>query len=272
MTNTELARKTDHTILKANATYEEIKQTIAYAAEIGAASVCLNPAYVALAAEMLRGTSTLVCTVIGFPLGANSTLTKAQEARAAYRYGARELDMVINISALKSGNLAYVKKDIEAVVNATPALVKVILENCYLTKEEIATACRLAAEAGADYVKTSTGFGPSGARAEDVALMKASVPAGIKVKAAGGIGTLADVKAMLAAGADRVGMSRTAGVLAELAAENAAEKAKPASGAKAPAKPAAKPKAAAKKAPAKRAAKAPAAAKKPAKKTTKTPE
>jgi deoxyribose-phosphate aldolase len=177
-----------------------------------------------------------VCTVIGFPLGANSTYTKAKETENAYLHGAREMDMVINISALKSGDYDYVRNDIEAVVKASPALVKVILENCYLTKEEIAIACHLCTEADAQYVKTSTGFGPSGATAEDVKLMRESIAPDMKVKAAGGIATLADVKAMLAAGADRVGMSRTAGVLAELAAENG--EAKPAK--KATAKPAVK--------------------------------
>lgn len=240
MTSRELAGKIDHTILKAEATFDQIRETILYARQVGAASVCLNPAYVALAADLLRDSDTVVCTVIGFPLGANSSYTKAKETENAYLHGAREMDMVINVSALKSGDYDYVRKDIEAVVNASPALVKVILENCYLTKEEIAIACRLCMEAGAEYVKTSTGFGPSGAKVEDVKLMRASISPEMKVKAAGGIGTLADVKAMLAAGADRVGMSRTAGVLAELEAENgkAAPAKKPA--AKAVAKPAAK--------------------------------
>lgn len=247
MTRKELAAKIDHTILSANATYKEIEDTILYAKKVGAASVCLNPAYVALAADLLRDTDTLVCTVIGFPLGANSTYVKAAETRNAYNYGAREMDMVINVSALKSGNYDYVRKDIEAVVQASPALVKVILENCYLTKEEIVIACRLCEEAGAEYVKTSTGFGPSGATAEDVALMRASIAPSMKVKAAGGIRTLADAKAMLEAGADRVGMSRTAAVLDELDAENANAKTAKATTSKAVAK-----KAPAKKAPAKK--------------------
>ncbi|MFV0350951.1 MAG: deoxyribose-phosphate aldolase [Oscillospiraceae bacterium] len=257
MTRAELAAKVDHTILKPDATYEEIRNTIAYAKEIGAASVCLHPAYVALAADMLKGSDTLVCTVIGFPQGANNTLTKAQEARTAYLYGARELDMVINVGALKSGDEDYVRKDIAAVVAATPGIVKVILETGMLTKEEIQTACRLCVEAGAAFVKTSTGYGPRGASVEDIKIMRASTPPTMRIKAAGGIGTLADAKALTAAGADRLGMSRTASVLAELDAENAAKKeSKPAAKApakKAAAKPAAK-KPAAKKAPVKKAA------------------
>lgn len=224
MTRAELAAKIDHTILNANATYDDIRSTILYAKEVGAASVCLNPAYVALAAELLRDTNTLVCTVIGFPLGANATYTKAIETQNAYRNGAREMDMVLNVSALKSGNFEYVKNDIEAVVNASPALVKVIIETCYLTRDEIVTACRLAEEAGAKFVKTSTGFGPAGAKAEDVALMRESVSANMQVKASGGIRTLKDVQAMLAAGASRIGMSRTAEVLGELDAQAAPAK------------------------------------------------
>ena len=235
MTRNELARKIDHTILKANATYEEIRSTILYAREIGAASVCLNPAYISLASGLLNESDTLVCTVIGFPLGANSTYIKAKEAEHAYQLGAREMDMVLNISAMKDGNHDYVKQDIAAVVAASPAPVKVILETCYLTDEEIAAACRLAEEAGAAFVKTSTGFGPSGATAENVALMRASVSASVKVKASGGIGTLDDVKTMLAAGADRLGMSRSASVLEALDKENAADSSKKTTTAKKPA-------------------------------------
>lgn len=218
MTPQQLTRKVDHTILKANATFEEIRSTILYAREISAATVCINPAYVALAAELLQGSDTGVCCVAGFPLGANTPLLKARETEEAYRQGAAEVDMVLNISALKSGDFDYVKSDIEAVVNASPANIKVILENCYLTKEEIVTACKICEEAGAKFVKTSTGFGPSGATVEDVRLMRASVSPAVQVKAAGGIATLADVMAMLGAGADRVGLSRTAAILAELGA------------------------------------------------------
>lgn len=225
MTTHELARKIDHTILKAEATFEQVRNTILYAREVDAASVCLNPAYVALATQLLKGTDVAVCTVIGFPLGANSSYTKAKETENAYQYGAREMDMVLNISALKSGDYDFVQKDIEAVVKASPALVKVILENCYLTRDEIVTACKLVEQAGAQFVKTSTGFGPSGATLQDVRLMRKSIGPNMKIKAAGGIGSLADALAMIKAGADRIGMSRTAGVLKELEDENATSKA-----------------------------------------------
>ena len=217
MTAADFAKKVDHTILKANATYAEIRETILYAREIGAASVCLNPVHVPLAAELLKGTATKVCTVTGFPLGANTKEGKAEEAKAACAAGAQEIDMVMNISALKSGDHATVRADVAAVVQAVaPVTVKVILENCYLTAEEIVDACRLAEEGGAHYVKTSTGLGPWGAKAEDVELMRKSVSPNVKIKAAGGIATLADAQAMLDAGADRLGLSRTAAILAEL--------------------------------------------------------
>lgn len=224
MTRQELAAKIDHTILKANATFEEIKAAIDYAGRAGTASVCLNPAYVALAADMLKNTHTAVCTVIGFPLGANSTYTKAKETETAYRYGCREMDMVLNISALVSANYDYVMNDIAAVVNASPAPVKVILETCYLSDAQIEIACRLAAEAGAAFVKTSTGFGPAGASVKHVRLMRASIPAEMQVKASGGIRTLKDAQAMLRAGASRLGMSSTAAVLDALDAAATAKK------------------------------------------------
>ena len=216
MTKQQLARKIDHTILKPDATFSAIRDTILYARQVEAATVCLNPAYVSLAAGLLAGSATAVCTVIGFPLGATSTWAKARETENAYLHGAREMDMVINISALKSGNLDFVYRDIAAVVDASPAPVKVILENCYLSKEEIITGCELATKAGASFVKTSTGFGPSGATVEDVRLMRAHTPPAMKIKAAGGIASLADAMAMLDAGADRLGLIRTAALLAEL--------------------------------------------------------
>lgn len=262
MTKKELAAVIDHTILKADATYDEIEQTILYAREIGAASVCLNPAYVAMAADLLRGSSTIVCTVIGFPLGATSTYAKAKEAQNAYQHGARELDMVINIGALKSKDYTFVQNDIEAVVQASPAPVKVILENCTLTREEIVIACGLAEKAGAAFVKTSTGFGTGNATVADVKLMRQSVPPHVQVKAAGGIGSLKEAKAMLAAGANRLGMSRTAAVLAELDAAKPAAK-------KTTAKKATTKKAAAKKTTVKKAASPAAAKSKPAASTGK---
>lgn len=215
MKKQELAAMIDHTILKPDATFAQVEETILYAKEIGAASVCINPSYVALAANLLSESDTKVCTVIGFPLGANSTFVKAKEAQNAYQHGADEIDMVINIGALKSGDYAFVENDIAAVVNATPALVKVILENCYLTKEEIVIACQLAEKAGANFVKTSTGFGTGNATVADVKLMRESVSDEIGVKASGGIGSLKDAEAMIKAGATRLGTSRTATILAE---------------------------------------------------------
>ncbi len=219
MTHAELAAKIDHTILKAEATEEQVREVILYAKKEHTASVCLNPCWVPLAAELLAGSGVAVCTVIGFPLGATTTAAKVAEAKEAYAAGATELDMVLNIGALKSGLTELVARDIRAVVEATPGLVKVILEVCYLTDEQIELACKLCAEAKAAYVKTSTGFGPSGATVEAVRLMRAASPAGVKIKAAGGIGSLASAQAMLNAGADRLGASRTAAMLAELDAE-----------------------------------------------------
>lgn len=215
MKKQELAAMIDHTLLKPDATFSQVEETILYAKEIGAASVCINPSYVALAASLLSESDTKVCTVIGFPLGANSTFTKAKEAQNAYQHGADEIDMVINIGALKSGDYEYVENDIAAVVEATPALVKVILENCYLTKEEIVIACELAQKAGADFVKTSTGFGTGNATVADVKLMRESVSDDMGVKASGGIGSLKDAENMIKAGATRLGTSRTAAILAE---------------------------------------------------------
>lgn len=219
MTHAELAAKIDHTILKAEATEEQVREVILYAKKEHTASVCLNPCWVPLAAELLAGSGVAVCTVIGFPLGATTTAAKVAEAKEAYAAGATELDMVLNIGALKSGLTELVARDIRAVVEATPGLVKVILEVCYLTDEQIKLACKLCAEAKAAYVKTSTGFGPSGATVEAVRLMRAASPAGVKIKAAGGIGSLASAQAMLNAGADRLGASRTAAMLAELDAK-----------------------------------------------------
>ncbi|MDL2218925.1 deoxyribose-phosphate aldolase [Ruminococcaceae bacterium OttesenSCG-928-O06] len=221
MTRNELAKTIDHTILKAEATRAQVEETILYARGQGTASVCLNPCWVPLAADLLAGSGVAVCTVIGFPLGATTSYAKAKETEAAREQGAAEMDMVLNIGALKSGMEDYVLADIKAVVHASDALVKVILETCYLTDAEIAAACRLAAEAGATFVKTSTGFGPQGATAENVRLMRQSIPLEMQVKAAGGIGTLQDALAMLDAGASRIGASRTAAILDALDAQNA---------------------------------------------------
>lgn len=199
----------DHTLLKPEATKEQIKKLCEEAAEYGFHSVCVNSCFVSYCAELLKGTGVKVCTVIGFPLGAMSTQGKVAEAAAAVADGAEELDMVIPIGMIKSGDWEYVKNDVEAVVEATKdqAIVKVILETCLLTDEEKVKACVICKEAGAAFVKTSTGFSKGGATAEDVALMRKTVGTDMGVKASGGIRTLDDVKKMVQAGADRIGAS-----------------------------------------------------------------
>ena len=203
----ELSKYIDHTLLKAAATPEEIKKVCAEAVEHNFASVCVNSCYCGLVAEKLAGSDVMTCVVVGFPLGAGMSGAKASETALAVEAGADEVDMVINVGQMKAGNYDYVRDDIKAVVDASgSATVKVILENCYLTKDEIVKACELSREAGADFVKTSTGFGPSGATLEDVALMKKTVP-GLQVKAAGGIRDRKTALAMIEAGADRLGAS-----------------------------------------------------------------
>ncbi len=199
----------DHTLLKPEATEEQVRRLCAEALEYGFASVCINPCYVELVADLLQGSRVQACTVVGFPLGASNPDVKAHEAGLAVQQGAREIDMVINIGALKSGHDERVQHDIERVVEASRpgAIVKVILESALLSDDEIVRACQLARAAGADFVKTSTGFGPGGATAEDVALMRATVGRGMGVKASGGISTRADAAAMIAAGATRIGAS-----------------------------------------------------------------
>jgi deoxyribose-phosphate aldolase len=210
----ELAGMMDHTLLKAAATPERIAEICDEALSIGAASVCVNPVHVKRAAEALRGSDVKVCTVIGFPLGANTTAVKAYEAADAVANGAHELDMVINIGALKAGDYETVYRDIKAVADASGgAVLKVIIETCYLTDEEKAAACRAAARAGADFVKTSTGFGAGGATADDVRLMKANIPANMKVKASGGMRKWEDVAPKLEAGAERLGVSASLDIL-----------------------------------------------------------
>jgi len=200
----------DHTLLKPDATRQDIERLCQEAAEFKFATVCVNPAWVATCARLLRGTSVGVCSVVGFPLGATVADVKHFETHRVLFDGAREVDMVINIGALKSGDLRTVEKDIEAVTGpcrGAGALSKVIIEAAYLTDEEKVSACSLAKAAGADYVKTSTGFGPSGATVGDVALMRRVVGADMGVKAAGGVRDLEGLKAMVAAGASRVGAS-----------------------------------------------------------------
>lgn len=206
----DVARRIDHTLLKADASQDQIAQLCYEARTYHFASVCVNPAHVKLCAQLLKGSDIPVCTVVGFPLGATPPTVKAFETQQAIRDGAREIDMVINIGALKSGDFKAVHEDIGAVVrsaHAGNAVVKVIIEAALLTDEEKVIACQLAKTAGADYVKTSTGFGPGGATVADVALMRRVVGSEMGIKAAGGVGTYADAQAMLAAGATRIGAS-----------------------------------------------------------------
>jgi len=199
----------DHTILKAETTPEDIKRVCNEAKENSFASVCVNPCYVKLVADELKGSNVKVCTVIGFPLGATTKEVKAYETEKAIEDGANEVDMVINIGMLKAGNYDYVKEDIKAVVDAAKgkALVKVIIETCLLTDDEKIMACRLAKEAGADFVKTSTGFSKWGAKAEDVKLMRDTVGPEMGVKASGGVHSFEDAVKMIEAGANRIGAS-----------------------------------------------------------------
>jgi deoxyribose-phosphate aldolase len=214
----DMASKIDHTLLKPQATEDQFRQLCAEARQFSFATVCVNPAWVPLCAQLLAGSPVKVCTVIGFPLGATLPDVKAFETQRCIALGAAEVDMVINIGALKSGQHDVVAEDIAAVVSAAHTLggsVKVIIETAYLTDEEKATACTLAKMAGADYVKTSTGFGPSGATVADVALMRRVVGPELGVKAAGGIKTAADAEAMIAAGATRIGTSAGVKIMAE---------------------------------------------------------
>lgn len=204
----EKSKYIDHTILKATATYDDILKLCNEANQYHFASVCVNPANVSLAHKLLTDTDVLTCTVVGFPLGATPSDVKAYETTKAIADGADEIDMVINIGMAKSHNWDFVYEDIKAVVDAANGvLVKVIIETCYLTDEEKVMACKMAAKAHADFVKTSTGFGTGGATVEDVALMKRTVDGACKVKASGGIRNKESFENMIAAGADRVGCS-----------------------------------------------------------------
>ncbi|MCY9666241.1 deoxyribose-phosphate aldolase [Paenibacillus alginolyticus] len=205
----ELARMIDHTQLRADATKAEITQIIVEAKKYEFASVCVNPTWVSYAAEQLANSNVKVCTVIGFPLGATTSATKAFETTNAITNGATEIDMVINIGALKDGNNDVVENEIKAVVEAAAgkAIVKVIIEICLLTEEEKVRACELSAKAGADFVKTSTGFSTGGATADDIALMRKTVGPDMGVKASGGVRSLEDMQKMIAAGATRIGAS-----------------------------------------------------------------
>ncbi len=198
----------DHTLLKQDATPEQIVKLCEEAKQFDFMSVCVNPAYVPLAAECLKGSSVKVCTVIGFPLGMNLTRTKVDEAKLCIAEGASEIDMVINVGMLKAGHDDYVREEIKLLKEVAGKLVlKVIIETCLLTDEEKVRACRLSKEAGADFVKTSTGFSTGGATAHDVKLMRETVGPEMGVKASGGVRTHEDLLAMVEAGANRIGTS-----------------------------------------------------------------
>jgi deoxyribose-phosphate aldolase len=217
ITYEQLAKTIDHSLLKPEMTEAEVVAGCELARAYHVASVCVKPCHVALAARLLKGSDVAVGTVVGFPHGSSTTAVKVAEARQAIADGAVELDMVLNIGELRSGHADYVRQDIQAVVEAAKgrALVKVILENAYLTNEEKVLACRLAEAAGADFVKTSTGFAPSGATIEDLKLMRASVGPRVQVKAAGGVRTLDAILAVIDTGTTRVGATATAAILDE---------------------------------------------------------
>ena len=215
MNKQQLAGMIDYTILKAHASEAEVRKVCEEALEYGFASVCINPANISLASELLKGSKVKVCTVIGFPLGANTSAVKAFETDDAIKNGAQEVDMVINIGKLKDKDYEYVKNDIKAVVDAAKgrALSKVIIETCLLTDEEKVKACELAKEAGADYVKTSTGFSTGGATPEDIKLMRETVGPEMGVKASGGVRTYEDAMAVLENGATRIGASASIAIV-----------------------------------------------------------
>ncbi len=219
LTDQKLAKHIDHTLLKPEASELEIKQLCEEAENFGFFSVCVNPMYLDRVVEKLKRTKIKICTVIGFPLGANTPEVKAFEANDAILRGAQELDMVMNIGALKSGNLSLVSEDIEGVVSSArrrSVLVKVIVETSLLNNEEKRIACRICERAGADFVKTSTGWGTRGATIEDVKLLRAAVSPQIGVKASGGIRTASKAIALIAAGANRIGTSSGVKIMAEL--------------------------------------------------------
>jgi deoxyribose-phosphate aldolase len=219
--DSSIAALIDHTLLKPEATAADIRKVCAEARHYGFASVCVNPYWVGLVAGELAGSPVKVCSVVGFPLGASATEIKVAETAAAIRDGANEIDMVLNIGELRGGNPEAVRADIKAVVeiaHSGGAIVKVILETALLTDEQKVAASLLAKDAGADFVKTSTGFGPGGATAADVALMRRTVGPAMGVKASGGVRTLEDLKIMAAAGANRVGASASVKIVEATAA------------------------------------------------------
>lgn len=213
----EIASMIDHTILKPDATGEQVIRLCKEALDNGFASVCVNPCHVNLAASLLKGSDVKTCVVVGFPLGANTTETKVFETKKMIEAGAQEIDMVINVGALKSRDSEYVSEEIRQIVQAADGkTVKVIIETCLLTDDEKVLACRLSKEAGAAFVKTSTGFSAGGATTADIALMRKTVGNDIKIKASGGVKTLADAVAMINAGADRIGTSSGVAIISEI--------------------------------------------------------
>lgn len=212
---TNIAKMIDHTVLKAVTTKEDVIKICKEAKEYGFFSVCINPTYIELAKSELQGSDVKVCTVIGFPLGSNTKETKAFETKDAIAKGADEVDMVINIGALKDKNYDLVYEDIKAVVDASnkQALVKVIIETCYLTDEEKVKACEIAVKAGTDYVKTSTGFGTGGSTPSDIKLMRETVGENIGVKASGGVRVNSDAVSVIKAGASRIGASASIAIV-----------------------------------------------------------
>lgn len=221
----DIAKMIDHSLLNPTFTLDEIKNGCKLAKEYHCATVCVRPCDVPVAMEILTDSDVKVTTVIGFPHGSNMTETKVFEARLAIEQGCRELDMVLNIGMLLSGNYDYVKKDISAIVNVAHEknlLAKVILENAYLNDEQIKKACEICSQAGADFTKTSTGYAPSGATIHDLKIMRANTPANMQVKAAGGVRKLDDALLVRAVGGTRFGCTRTKDMLEEAKAREAA--------------------------------------------------
>jgi len=223
MTLNDLAKKFDHTLLKATAVEADIRKLCDEARTYRFASVCVNPCWVPLCSQLLQGSEVLVCTVIGFPLGANATAVKVQEAALAVKEGAGEVDMVLNVGWALEGRWDAVEADILRVRQAAGSVpLKVILEICYLSDDQVVRACQAASAAGAVFVKTSTGFGTAGATPDHVRLMKKTIKTGMKVKASGGIRTLSDTLILLEAGADRIGASASVAIVKEFQGEQSA--------------------------------------------------
>lgn len=218
MTLQELAKTMDHTLLKANATKEQVMQIVTEAKQYDFASVCINPYWVSTVSDALKGTDVATCTVIGFPLGANTTAIKVAETIDAIENGATEVDMVINVGELKAGHVSMVENEIKQLAEAAHergAILKVIIETALLTKEEIIIASQATVDGGADFVKTSTGFSTGGATVDDVRVMRATVGPNLGVKASGGIHSREDALAMIAAGASRLGVSASVAIMTE---------------------------------------------------------